>query len=226
MSMSGLCSLRQLLLVGVISFTLVIILLNFKTTNIQLTSAVFQRSSSTDAENSKFYELRGEDSQTWSKLTTSSPSKTPATHYQKASNSNYGNLSLSHSVPHSSGSQKVLSISSNFSSTVQPVSLSSMFLLKTHKTGGSAVQNIVLRQALFNNLSVGLSSSGRDWSRLCAEKVFSKDCFCNKEQIPLDIVAHHMVFNQAQVRSSTKRSEYILARKLLMSNLKHVLLAL
>ena len=79
----------------------------------------------------------------------------------------------------------------------------SVFFMKTHKTAGSAIQNIMLRRALTNNLSVAIGE-GKDWSRLCFSQHFSRDCPSNRHHAPFDMIAHHLRFNWTELRAVMK----------------------
>ena len=83
-----------------------------------------------------------------------------------------------------------------------------VFMLKTHKTGGSVIQNILMRHAMLSNLTVGLAGHGADWSRFCMRKPFDLGCTCNADQQPFDIICHHMQYNRDQVKAAMGKCKY------------------
>lgn len=69
--------------------------------------------------------------------------------------------------------------------------------LKTHKTASTAVQNILLRYADKNKLTVGLSQTYD--IRFHYGKKFQEG-YVAKSKTPINILCHHMVFNEPEVR--------------------------
>lgn len=98
----------------------------------------------------------------------------------------------------------VVSVDFNCHKLVNSKSVQSIFFLKTHKTAGSSIQNIILRKALLEDLSVGLTRQEADWVRLCPNTPFSRQCLCNAKELPVNVLAHHMLFNKSEVKASLK----------------------
>ena len=79
----------------------------------------------------------------------------------------------------------------------------SVFFMKTHKTGSSAIQNIFMRYAIRHGLTVA-TGKGADYSRLCIKQLFHRNCVRDIEKLPYDIIAHHLRYNKPEIVASVK----------------------
>lgn len=80
--------------------------------------------------------------------------------------------------------------------------VTSVFFMKTHKTASSAVQNILLRQALISDLSIPIGKY--DWARLCYPHLYSHLCPQNTKAIPFDMIVQHLRYNPTEIQASIK----------------------
>ena len=72
--------------------------------------------------------------------------------------------------------------------------------LKTHKTGGTTIQNIILRHAKRNDLMVGLPREN-DILFQYAQGLKFKKSFVLPSQYQINILCHHMRFDREEVSS-------------------------
>jgi len=78
-----------------------------------------------------------------------------------------------------------------------------IFFLKTHKTGSSAIQNILMRVVQRNNWTMAVGD-GADYSRLCMGHHYDRHCPANTEEMPYDIITHHLRLNFTEIEASLK----------------------
>ena len=71
--------------------------------------------------------------------------------------------------------------------------------LKTHKTGGSTVQNILLRYGQHHNLIVGLPQKGFRFAYSEGSKFHRKLLYPSKKSV--NMLCHHMRFDKQQIAS-------------------------
>ena len=72
--------------------------------------------------------------------------------------------------------------------------------LKTHKTGGTTIQNIIMRHVKRNNLYVGLPR-GNDFRFKYGIGLKFERRFVSNAQHEINVLCHHMRFDRQQVSS-------------------------
>jgi len=73
-----------------------------------------------------------------------------------------------------------------------------LFFLKSHKTGGSTVQNIILRYGLKHNLHFAMPINKHDYFY---PRIFKRDFIQQQLEPPYNLMAFHIRFNYEEVRA-------------------------